>query len=75
MAAIGFGLVWGGWAIGFWGYCLIRGYNITFGQLVNPVHPYGSKKGEAWPPPLIPKGSLLPGKQQQASTAAAVQTA
>ncbi len=61
MAAIGFGLLWAGYAVSFWGYTLIRGYNVTFGQLVNPVHPYGTVKGQPWPPPRIPQGQLLPG--------------
>jgi hypothetical protein len=59
MAAIGFGLIWAGYAISLWGYTLLRGYDVTFPQLVNPVHPYGSQ-GQAWPPPPIPKGQLLP---------------
>lgn len=64
MAGIGFGLLWAGYAISFWGYTLIRGYNISFVQLVNPVHPYGSAKNQPWPPPLIPAGQLLPGPAQ-----------
>jgi hypothetical protein len=75
MAAIGFGMLWAGYAVSMWGYTLIRGYNVTFGQLVNPVHPYGTGKGQPWPPPLIPKGQLLPGKTSAPPVAAAVATA
>jgi len=76
VAAIGFGMLWAGYAISFWGYTLIRGYNVTFPQLINPVHPYGTTKGQVWPPPLIASGQLLPGKASAPPPAtAAVATA
>lgn len=33
MVAIGMALVWGGYAIGIWGYCLVNGYDVTFTSL------------------------------------------
>ena len=30
--AIGLGLAWAGYAAGIWGYCLVRGYDVTFRQ-------------------------------------------
>ncbi len=33
MIAIGMFLVWGGYAIGIWGYCLVNGYDVTFQSL------------------------------------------
>lgn len=65
MPAIGMGLAWFGYSLTLWGYCLVRGYNVKFTDLVNPVHPYSGK----WPPPAnIPIGDILPG--QAASTSA-----
>lgn len=39
MVAIGMGLVFAAYAAGMYGYCLVRGYNVTFAEL------FGSK----WP--------------------------
>lgn len=72
MVAIGMVMVWAGYSGALWGYCLIRGYNVTLGQLTSPLHPYGSGKGQTWPPPLIPPGQLMPGA---APAAAATTTA
>jgi hypothetical protein len=58
VVAVAFMLVWLGYSQGLWGYCLLRDYNVTFGQLVSPVHPYAGP----WPPPAIPAGNLWPGK-------------
>lgn len=30
MVAVGMGLIWAGYAIGMWGYCLVRGYDVSF---------------------------------------------
>jgi hypothetical protein len=59
MPAIGIGVVWFGYSMTLWGYCLIRGYNVKLTDLINPLHPYAGK----WPPPLITNGSeVLPGQ-------------
>ena len=39
MIAIGFGLAWAGYAIGMWGYCLVRDYNVTFADLFKATWP------------------------------------
>jgi hypothetical protein len=39
MVGIGFGLLWGSYLVGLYGYSLIRGYCNTFAGLVNPVNP------------------------------------
>jgi hypothetical protein len=67
--AIGMGLGWLGYALGLWGWSLLRGYNVTLGQLMSPLHPYAG----TWPPALLPNTQTLPGKQQptQVSTTAA----
>lgn len=51
--------MWFGYDVSSWGYCLVKGWNITFGEWSNPVHPY------TWPPggkdpEKIPQGKLWP---------------
>jgi len=67
--AVGMLVVWSGYSVGLWGWCLLRGYNVTLGQLMSPVHPYGSAKGQAWPPPLISSGSIFPSSSSAAGAA------
>ncbi len=71
MVAVAFLLVWGGYSISLFGWCLLRDYDVTLGQLMSPVHPYGQGKGQSWPPPKIPASQIWPGGK----TAAAAQTA
>ena len=33
MVAIGMALIWGGYTIGIWGYCLVNGYDVPFTSL------------------------------------------
>lgn len=49
MVAIAIGLVWAGYTGALYGYCLLRGYNITPRQLLSP----------SWPPL---KGKQPPGQ-------------
>lgn len=56
MTAVGFGVAWLGFTVGLYGYSLVKGYDLSFGQLVHPKNYY---KG-SWPPPLIPDGQLWP---------------
>jgi hypothetical protein len=65
MVAAGMGLLWAGYAISLFGWCLLRDYDITFGQLVSPIHPYAG----AWPPAKIPVGQIWPGKATAATSA------
>ena len=67
MPAIAMGLLWAGYAGAVWGYCVLKGYNVTLSQLVNPKAPYRWPKGG---PPKIPAGQLLPGKVTAATTGA-----
>lgn len=66
MVAVGFLMVWGGYSVGLWGWCLFRDYDVTFGQLVSPVHPYSG----AWPPAKIPAGQTWPSSRAAASSPA-----
>lgn len=66
MVAVGMLLIWGGWSVGLWGWCLLRDYDVTFGQLVSPAHPYSG----AWPPAKIPATQIWPGGSTTTQTAA-----
>jgi hypothetical protein len=51
------GITWFGYSVALWGYCLIKGYNVTLAKLVNPVHPFAA----TWPPPAnIPTSDVFP---------------
>lgn len=39
MAGLGIGLMWGAYTLGLYGYCLIKGYDITLLQLLKPTWP------------------------------------
>lgn len=39
MIAVAVGLLWAGYALGLWGYCLVRGYCITPADIVNWNYP------------------------------------
>lgn len=72
MIAIGMGVLWWGYLQAIYGYTLLKGYNITWRQLANPIHPY------QWPVagtkiPTIPKGQIMPGKAPSTTTTTASQ--
>lgn len=46
MIAIGLGLAWAGYAAGIWGYCLVRGYDVTFRQCFAATWPGKGTAGE-----------------------------
>ena len=55
MVAIGMALVWGGYTIGIWGYCLVNGYNVTFQSLFGTTWVTASQAAPAAPlPPADP---------------------
>lgn len=65
MIVLGIGLVWAGYTVGFYGYCLVKGYNVKFSQLVSPT---GYYKGN-WPPPVnIPGDTIFPNGQTGTGT-------
>jgi hypothetical protein len=45
MIAIGFGVAWLGYAVVSWGYCLVRDYNVTFGDLFKATWPGATSAG------------------------------
>lgn len=59
MLVLGFAVLWFGYDVTSWGYCLIRGWNITFIEWSNPLHPYQWPK-DGSDPPKIPQGKTWP---------------
>lgn len=47
MGGIGVGLLWTSYFLGFWGYTLLKNYNVTAGMLLSPN----------WPPTTVDNGS------------------
>jgi hypothetical protein len=39
MAAIGMGILWASYAIGLYGFSLVKGYENSFSGLINPLNP------------------------------------
>lgn len=53
--------MWWGYLEIIYGWTMLKGWDITWRDLANPIHPY------QWPAPgqtiqRIPKGQILPGK-------------
>ena len=71
MLAAGMLIMWTGYSVSLWGWCLLRGYDVTLGQLMSPAHPYGSGKGQKWPPPLMGPDVIFPGGRTPAAPASA----
>lgn len=73
MIALGFGVMWLGYTQAMYGFTLLKGWDIRWRDLANPVHPY------QWPasgsPPLIAKGQVLPKSTTGTGTAAQAATA
>jgi hypothetical protein len=38
-------MVFAGYAVGLWGYCLVRGYNVTFADVFKTEWPGGGASG------------------------------
>jgi hypothetical protein len=51
LVPIGLGVSWLGYTVGIWGYCLVRGYNVTFTECFKGSWPGGSSS------PASPAGS------------------
>jgi hypothetical protein len=71
MPAIGMALGWGGYTLALWGYCLLRGYNVTLGQLANPKNIGNWKTLTA---NQIPNTQVMPGNSPDATAAQVQQT-
>lgn len=49
MVAIGMVLIWGGYAFGLWGYCLVNGYDVTFQSLFGTTWQSAAQASPAGP--------------------------
>lgn len=57
MLAVVFAAAWADYLVGYYGWCLLKNYAVTIGQLANPLHPYAGK----WPPGAIGPNRVFPG--------------
>lgn len=66
---IGMSLLWGGYSLSLYGWCLLQGYAITLYQLVNPVIRWTALHGVTpaqngfytWPPGGAGSTVVIPG--------------
>jgi hypothetical protein len=65
--ALSVGIIWAGYTVGLYGYVLLKGYNVTLAELVNPVHIYSSSLASAG---QIPASQILPSGTSSGSTPA-----
>lgn len=65
MPAIGMGLAWAGYTGALWAWCLLRGYNVTLGQLADPRTILDWKTAVAQ---KIPAGQIMPGASSSSSS-------
>lgn len=64
MMAVALAVAWAGYAVGMWGYCLVRGYDVPFSGVLKPVWPGGgttvAPNANAGGTPGAPGGSGAP---------------
>ena len=65
MIALAFGFAWLGYSYGLYGWCLIKGYDVTLHELMNPVHQYQWPQGG---PPLTPPNQIFPSAKDRSGT-------
>jgi hypothetical protein len=71
MVAVAFLLIWSGYGLADFGWCLFKDYDITLGQLLSPLHPYSG----AWPPPSIPSTQIWPSSSAAAAASSSASSA
>lgn len=47
MIAVGMAVIWAGYSVAIWGYCLVRSYNVRFGQVFGSRWPGTSRPAAA----------------------------
>jgi hypothetical protein len=65
---VGFALAWTSYTAMFWGYSLVKGYNLTLGQIVSPKAYTGT-----WPPPAA--GAVTASSSSSGTSATSPSTA
>ena len=66
MIAIGFGVAWLGYALLAWGYCLVRDYDVTIGDLIKGTWPGAQGAG---PGPGTVSSQVVPAPSGRPTTA------
>ena len=56
MVAIGMALIFAGYAVSIWGYCLVRGYDVSFGNVFSSKWP-GAQVSQNTPGQVLRPGS------------------
>ena len=56
MVAVGVGTIWIGYYIAVYGYCLIRGYDVSFADLMHSTWPGAQVSNTPTPGQVVPKG-------------------
>jgi hypothetical protein len=57
MIPIALAVVWAGYTVGVWGYCLIRGYDVSFVQVLKSTQTWQGGPGGAGSAPAKPAKS------------------
>lgn len=60
---LAFGVLWLGYAVGFTGYVLVKGYNIPIAQIWSPLNWYDGP----WPPAAIDPTQVWPDSAKKAT--------
>lgn len=68
MLAVAFGVMWAGYTVTTWGYCVLKGWNITLAEWADPLHPWEWDATTAAEPPKIPATQVWPSKSAKAVT-------
>lgn len=61
---IAFAVMWTAYTVIFTGYSWLRGYDISFGEIVSPLHWYSGP----WPPPKASPNEIIPGGRKGGSS-------
>ena len=75
MIAIPVFLLWTAYAMGMWGFSLLKGWNISLKQIISPVNYYGSQPNQPWPPDLAGNTVIIPDGTSKSSVTATLTAA
>jgi hypothetical protein len=64
---IGFGLSWIGYTLAFYGFSLVKGYDLSFRQIISPLST--DRYTGTWPPAAATDDVIFPAGKQPTPTA------
>lgn len=70
MVGLGFGLAWIAYTGMIWGVSLLKGWDLSLGEIASIGHPYSG----TWPPPIAPNTVVFPTGQAATKTTAVSKT-